>query len=94
MCEFPRFYTAIGHLQKEIVPDLKSIGHPVLSRNDLTKLARALTKDSRAKHSRYLNWSRSFLSKVRYMAGRQCVKKLWQTVYDPEPAKKRSLGAS
>jgi hypothetical protein len=25
------------------------------------------------------------LSKTRYMGGRQCSKRLWQTVYDPEP---------
>ena len=56
------------------------------SGKSLTQLAKALTKDSRAKHSRYLNWSRPCLSKIRYMAGRQCAKKLWQTVYDPEPA--------
>ena len=56
------------------------------SGKNLTQLARAVTKDSRAKHSRYLNWSRPCLSKIRYMAGRQCAKKLWQTVYDPEPA--------
>ena len=54
--------------------------------NDLTKLATALTKDSRVKHFRNLNWKRPFLSKSRYMSGRQCSKKLWQTVYDPEPA--------
>jgi hypothetical protein len=27
----------------------------------------------------------TFLSKSRYMCGRQCSKRLWQTVYDPEP---------
>jgi len=37
------------------------------------------------KHFQYLNWSRALLSKSRYMCGRQCQKKLWQTVYDPEP---------
>jgi hypothetical protein len=26
MCDFPRFYIAIRHLQKEIVPGLKFIG--------------------------------------------------------------------
>jgi hypothetical protein len=52
---------------------------------DLTKLATDLTKDSRVKHFRNLNWKRPFLSKSRYMCGRQCPKKLWQTVYDPEP---------
>ena len=54
--------------------------------HDLTRLVTALTKDSRAKHSRNLNWRRPFLSKTRYMSGRQCPKKLWNTVYDPEPA--------
>jgi hypothetical protein len=63
-----------------------------LSSNDLTKLVTALTKDSRAKHFHYLNWSRAFLSKSRYMCGRQCVKKLWQTVYDPEPAEEALPG--
>jgi hypothetical protein len=29
---------------------------------------------------------KTFLSKSRYMYGRQCSKRLWQTVYDPEPA--------
>jgi hypothetical protein len=53
--------------------------------NDLTRLVTALTKDSRVKHSRHLNWRRPFLSKSRYMCGLQCPKKLWQTVYDPEP---------
>jgi hypothetical protein len=52
---------------------------------DLTKLAKALTKDGAAKHSWNLNWQRPFLSKTRYIAGLQCSKKLWQTVYDPEP---------
>jgi hypothetical protein len=51
----------------------------------LTNLARALAKDGRVKHSRYLDWQRPFLSKTRYMCGRQCSKKLWQTVYNPEP---------
>jgi len=32
--------------------------------HDLTKLVTALTKDSVAKHSRSLNWSRAFLSKL------------------------------
>ena len=38
--------------------DLHSFSH------DLTKLVTALTKDSVAKHSRSLNWSRAFLSKL------------------------------
>jgi hypothetical protein len=53
--------------------------------HDLTRVVTALTTDSRAKHSRHLNWRRPFLSKSRYMCGLQCPKKLWQTVYDPEP---------
>jgi hypothetical protein len=52
---------------------------------DLTTLVKSLTTDGVAKHSWNLNWSRPFLSKSRYMAGRQCPKKLWQAVYDPEP---------
>ena len=59
--------------------------HLVRSGNDLTQITRELTKDGIVKHSRNLNWSRAFLSKSRYMCGRQCSKKLWQTVYDPEP---------
>jgi len=35
---------------------------------------------------------RTFLSKSRYMCGRQCSKKLWQTVYDPEPAEEQLPG--
>jgi predicted RecB family nuclease len=52
--------------------------------NDLTKLIKGFRKGGSVKHS----WSskRVFLSKSRYMSGRQCSKKLWQTVYDPEPA--------
>jgi hypothetical protein len=60
--------------------------------HDLTKLVTALTRDSRAKHSRNLNWKRPFLSKTRYMAGLQCSKKLWQTVYDPDPAEEPQPG--
>ena len=59
----------------------------------LTQLAKDCTKEGRAKHSRYLNWSRPHLSKSRYMAGRQCPKKLWQTVYDPEPAEEPLPGS-
>jgi len=55
------------------------------SDKSLTQLAKDCTKDGRAKHFHHLNWSRAFLSKSRYMCGRQCTKKLWQTVYDPEP---------
>ena len=49
-------------------------------------LASALKNDGRVDHFRNLNWRRTFLSKTRYMGGRQCSKRLWQTVYDPEPA--------
>jgi hypothetical protein len=49
-------------------------------------LASALKKDGLVDHFRNLNWKRAFLSKTRYMGGRQCSKRLWQTVYDPEPA--------
>ena len=49
-------------------------------------LASALKKDGLIDHFRNLNWRRTFLSKTRYMGGRQCSKRLWQTVYDPEPA--------
>jgi hypothetical protein len=56
------------------------------SGKNLALLAKDCTKEGRHKHFHYLNWSRAFLSKGRYMAGRQCPKKLWQTVYDPEPA--------
>jgi hypothetical protein len=58
----------------------------VHSGKSLTQLANDHTKEGRSKHFHYLNWSRAFLSKTRFMAGRQCPKKLWQTVYDPEPA--------
>jgi hypothetical protein len=49
-------------------------------------LASALKKDGPVDHFRNLDWKRTFLSKTRYMGGRQCSKRLWQTVYDPEPA--------
>jgi hypothetical protein len=49
-------------------------------------LASALKQDGRVDHFRNLNWRRTFLSKTRYMGVRQCSKRLWQTVYDPEPA--------
>jgi predicted RecB family nuclease len=49
-------------------------------------LASALKKDGLVDHFGNLNWKRTFLSKTRYMCGRQCPKRLWQTVYDPEPA--------
>jgi predicted RecB family nuclease len=60
---------------------------------DFTKLVKALTRDGRVKHSRNLNWKRPFLSKIRYMAGRQCPKKLWQMVYDPEPSEEPLPGS-
>ena len=66
--------------------------HSVRSSNDLTKLTRELTKDGAAKHSWNLNWRQPFLSKTRYMCGRQCSKKLWQTVYDPKPIEEPLLG--
>lgn len=53
---------------------------------DLTKLTRALTRDGVTKHWPHLNWQRPHLSKTRFMSGRQCSKKLWLSVYDPEPA--------
>jgi hypothetical protein len=46
-----------------------------------------------AKHWPNLNWKRPFLSKTRYMGGRQCAKKLWNTVYDPEPAREPLPGS-
>lgn len=57
----------------------------VHSGKNLTQLAKDCTKEGRLKHFHDLNWSRAFLSKSRYMCGLQCPKKLWQTVYDPEP---------
>jgi hypothetical protein len=60
--------------------------------HDLTKLVTALTRDRRVKHFRYLNWSRPFLSKTRYMNGRQCPEKLWQALSDPEPVKEPRPG--
>src|SRR3984893_17537188 len=60
--------------------------HPTSLSDALTNLARALKKDGQVNHFRNLNWKRNFLSKTRYMWGRQCSKRLWQTVYDPEPA--------
>ena len=59
---------------------------PTLLSDALTNLANALKKDGQVNHFRNLNWKRNFLSKTRYMWGRQCSKRLWQTVYDPEPA--------
>src|ERR1700731_1526900 len=87
MCEFPRFYIAIRRPAQRYRGHLKQDSRSAPFNNDLTKLATALTKDGRVKHFRNLNWKRPFLSKSRYMHGRQCPKKLWQTVYDPEPVK-------
>jgi len=73
--------------------------HSDRSSNDLTKLTRELTKDGSVKHSRNLSWSRPYLSKTRYMCGRQCSKKLWMTVYDdaeplkePLPGTRKGMG--
>jgi hypothetical protein len=59
---------------------------------NLTKLTRALTKDGVIKHWPNLNWQQPHLSKSRYMCGLQCSKKLWNTVYDPEPAEEPAPG--
>jgi hypothetical protein len=40
--------------------------------NVLKKLARACTQNGLVNHFRNLNWKRTFLSKTRYMCGRQC----------------------
>jgi hypothetical protein len=50
--------------------------------DDLSRLARTFTRGGSGRNQ---NSKRVFLSKSRYMSGRQCSKKLWQTVYDPEP---------
>src|SRR5216683_1284114 len=55
---------------------------PTLLSDALKNLINGVKKDD---HFRNLNWKRTFLSKTRYMCGRQCTKRLWQTVYDPEP---------
>ena len=57
--------------------------------NDLSRLARTFTRGG---SGRKQNTKRVFLSKSRYMSGRQCPKKLWQTVYDPEPAEEALPG--
>src|SRR5438045_9634653 len=64
------------------------------SHKNLTRLAQDSTKESRAKHFRYLNWSRAFLSKSRYMCGLQCPKRLWQAVYEPEAAEEPLPGTA
>jgi hypothetical protein len=51
--------------------------------NNLSKLGKSFTKGRLVRP--FQNRKRVFLSKSRYMSGRQCSKKLWQTVYDPEP---------
>ena len=62
--------------------------------NNLTQVVLDSTKEGRLKHSRYLDWSRAFLSKSRYMYGLQCPKRLWQAVYDPEPAEEPLPGTA
>jgi hypothetical protein len=54
--------------------------------SDLSRFARSFRKEASVEHVQK-RWKRVFLSKSRYMGGLQCSKKLWQTVYDPEPAK-------
>jgi hypothetical protein len=54
-------------------------------RDALKNIITRLKKDGLVIPFRNLNWKRTFLSKTRYMCGRQCAKRLWQTVYDPEP---------
>src|ERR1051326_5867179 len=76
----------------EANPDRRQIGLD-LGKN-LTQLVLDSTKEGRLKHSRYLDWSRAFLSKSRYMCGLQCSKKLWQAVYDPEPAEEPLPGTA
>jgi hypothetical protein len=85
VCEFSKFYIAIKEPSERTRAHLNQDSCSAPFNNDLTKLATALTKDRRVKHFQNLNWRRPFLSKSRYMCGRQCSKKLWQTVYDPEP---------
>jgi hypothetical protein len=58
----------------------------VHSGKSLTQFANDCTREGRHKHFQYLNWPTAFLSKTRYMGGRQCAKKLWLTLYCPEPA--------
>jgi hypothetical protein len=60
--------------------------HPTPLGDALRNLANASQRDGLVNHFRQFNWQRTFLSKTRYMGGRQCSKRLWQTVYDPEPA--------
>src|SRR6266852_3532334 len=77
---------------------IKGRAHPLLSfrsapfSNDLITHARPFIRDGLIKHFRNLKEKRTFLSKSRYMCGRQCSKKLWQTVYDPEPAEEQLPG--
>jgi hypothetical protein len=59
---------------------------------DLSKLVRAYEEGDPDEYSRNHNRKRVFLSKSRYMSGRQCSKKLWQSVYDPEPAEEALPG--
>lgn len=51
-------------------------------------------REGRSEHSDYLNWRRAFLSKSRYISGLQCPKRLWQTVYYPEPEEEPLVGTA
>jgi CRISPR/Cas system-associated exonuclease Cas4 (RecB family) len=66
------------------------------SEKNLTQIVRDATNEARQKHFELLDWSRSraFLSKSRYMSGRQCPKKLWYAVYDPEPPEEPLAGTA
>jgi hypothetical protein len=64
------------------------------SGKSLTRFAQDSTRESRSKHFHYLDWSRAFLSKSRYISGLQCTKRLWQAVYDPEPAEEPLPGTA
>src|SRR6266478_7145524 len=61
---------------------------------NLTRRVLDSTKEGRIKHFHYLDWSRAFLSKSRYMSGLQCPKRLWQAVYDPEPVEEPLPGTA
>src|SRR5690242_17610620 len=82
--------------QHNRTPQRQRARHRVGSDSDknLTRLAQDATEESRAKHFDYLDWSRAFLSKSRYMCGLQCPKRLWQAVYDPEPAEEPLPGTA
>ena len=66
----------------------------VLSAKPNTSSRRILQRKVELKHFHYLNWRRAFLSKSRYMCGLQCPKKLWQAVYDPQPAEEPLPGTT